>query len=223
MSVRVKICGITCVEDALAAGDAGADFIGVIVEIDGSPRSITPAAAKRIIGESRVPVVVLLEKSSADIVKIAERLQPHAIQLIGAAAPGMVETLASRISAKIWKTVQVPQRGAEGMSVSELRALITQYRAAGVDVIVLDTLVKLPGKTPKGGTGQVCDWDTAQQLAAEALLPLFLAGGISPSNARAAITAVHPYGIDLSSGVEKAPGKKDPRKITELMRMVRSA
>jgi phosphoribosylanthranilate isomerase len=50
MSVRVKICGITCVEDARAAGDAGADFIGVIVELDGSPRSISPAAAERIIG-----------------------------------------------------------------------------------------------------------------------------------------------------------------------------
>lgn len=223
MSVRVKICGITSVEDALAAGASGADFIGVIVEIDGSPRSISPAAAERIIGESPVPVVVLLEKSPAAIVKIAERLQPCAIQLIGAAAPGMVEKLASRISARIWKTLQVPQRGADGMSLRELRALITQYRAAGVDVIVLDTLVKLPGKTCKGGTGQVCDWDTAQQLAAEALLPLFLAGGISPANVREAITAVRPYGIDLSSGVEQAPGKKDPRKITELMRIVRTA
>ena len=203
--------------------NAGADFIGVIVEIDGSPRSISLAAAKRIVEKSPAPVVVLLEKSLPDIEKIAERLQPYAIQLIGAAAPGMVEKLAPRISARIWKTMQVPQRGAEGMSVSELRALITQYRAAGVDVIVLDTLVKLKDTAIKGGTGQVCDWDIAQQLAAEALVPLFLAGGIGPANVRAAITAVRPYGIDLSSGVEQAPGKKDPRKIAELMRIVRTA
>jgi len=223
MSVRVKICGITRVEDALAAGESGADFIGVIVEIDSSPRSISPAAARRIIEESRVPVVVLLEKSPADIEKIAEHLQPYAIQLVGAAAPGMVEKLASRISAGIWKTVQVPQRGVKGMSASELVARITQYRAAGVNVIVLDTLIKRQDNPPKGGTGQVCDWETAQQLAAEVQLPLFLAGGISPSNAREAITTVRPYGIDLSSGVEEAPGEKDPRKITELMRIVRTA
>jgi phosphoribosylanthranilate isomerase len=109
------------------------------------------------------------------------------------------------------------------MSVSELRALITQYRAAGVAAIVLDTLVKLKDTAIKGGTGQVCDWDIAQQLAAEALVPLFLAGGIGPANVRAAITAVRPYGIDLSSGVEQTPGKKDPRKIAELMRIVRTA
>jgi phosphoribosylanthranilate isomerase len=223
MSVRVKICGITRVEDALAAADSGADFIGVIVEIDGSPRSISPAAAKRIIEESRAPVVLLLEKSPADIEKITECLQPYAIQLIGAAAPGVVEKLASRISARIWKTVQVPQRGAQGMSANELREIMRQYRAAGVDVIVLDTLIKLPDKTLKGGTGQVCDWDTAQQLASEGLGPLFLAGGITPANAREAITRVRPYGIDLSSGVEEAPGKKDPRKIAELMRIVRTA
>ena len=219
MGVRVKICGITSVEDALAAGEAGADFIGVIVEIDGSPRSISPAAARRIIDASRVPVVVLLEKSPADIERIADRLQPHAIQLIGETDPGMVESLASRISAGIWKTVQVPQQGSGDESLAGLQAFIEQYRSAGVAAVVLDTLIK----NRKGGTGQVCDWDIAQQLAAHAQLPLFLAGGLNPANVRAAIIAVHPYGIDLSSGVEAAPGKKDPQKIIALMRMVRSA
>ena len=223
MGVRVKICGITSVEDALAAGDAGADFIGVIVEIEGSPRAISSAAARNIIEESRVPVVVLLEKSPSDIEKLADSLRPYAIQLIGEAAPGMVEKLTSRISVRIWKTVQVPQRGAGDALLAGLRAVIAQYHSAGIDAVVLDTLVKLPDKQYKGGTGQVCDWDTAQQLVAQSPLPLFLAGGINPSNAREAITAVHPYGIDVSSGVEAAPGRKDLHKIVALMRIVRSA
>jgi len=223
MGVRVKICGITSVEDALAAGDAGADFIGVIVEIEGTPRAVSSAAARRIIEESRVPVVVLLEKSPPDIERIADTLQPYAIQLIGEASPGMVEKLASRIRARIWKTVQVPQRGAEAAPLAGLRAVIEQYHSAGIEVVVLDTLVQRAHKTYKGGTGQVCDWDIAQQLAAQSPLPLFLAGGINPSNAHEAISAVHPHGIDVSSGVEKAPGKKDPQKIVALMRSVRSA
>lgn len=223
MGVRVKICGITSVEDALAAGASGADFIGVIVEVAGSPRSVSPAAARRIIENSPAPVVVLLDKEPADIEKIADSLQPYGIQLVGETAPGIVKNLASRIRSRIWKTVQVPQRSAGGAPVAALRGLIEQYHAAGVDVVVLDTLVQLEGKQYKGGTGQVCDWETAQQLAAEAPLPLFLAGGINPANVREAISTVHPYGIDLSSGVEEAPGKKDPHKIVELMRMVRSA
>lgn len=223
MSVRVKICGITSVEDALAAGDAGADFIGVIVEIEGSPRAVSSEAARRIIEESSVPVVVLLEKSPSDIERIADSLQPYAIQLIGEASPGMVEKLVSRISTRIWKTVQVPQRCEGCAQLAGLQAVLEQYHSAGIDVIVLDTLVQLPDKLCKGGTGQVCDWDAAQQLAAQSPLPLLLAGGINPSNAHEAITAVHPYGIDVSSGVEKAPGRKDPHKIVALMRMVRSA
>jgi phosphoribosylanthranilate isomerase len=222
MDIRVKICGITSVEDALAAGTSGADFIGVIVEVAGSPRSVSAAAARRIIENSSSPVVVLLEKEPADVERIADSLQPYGIQLVGETAPGIVESLASRIRPRIWKTVQVPQRSAGGAPAAALRALIEQYHAAGASVVVLDTLVQREGKQYKGGTGQVCDWETARKLAAEAPLPLFLAGGINPSNVREAISAVHPYGIDLSSGVEEAPGKKDPHKIVELMRMVRS-
>jgi phosphoribosylanthranilate isomerase len=223
MDVRVKICGITSVEDALAAGDAGADFIGVIVEIEGTPRAVSSAAARRIIEESRVPVVALLEKSPPDIERIADSLQPYAIQLIGEAVPGMVEKLASRISARIWKTVQVPQRGADASPLAGLRSVIEQYHSAGIEAVVLDTLVQVADKTYKGGTGKECDWNIARQLMAQSPLPLFLAGGINPSNAQQAISAVHPYGIDVSSGVEKAPGKKDPQKIVALMRIVRSA
>jgi phosphoribosylanthranilate isomerase len=134
----------------------------------------------------------------------------------------MVEKLASRIRSRIWKTVQVPQRGAEDAHLAELQTVIEQYHAAGVEVVVLDTLVKLPDRQYKGGTGQVCDWETAQRLVAQSLLPLFLAGGITPSNAREAITSVNPAGIDLSSGVETSPGRKDPHKILELMGIVRT-
>jgi phosphoribosylanthranilate isomerase len=222
MGIQVKICGITRVEDALAAAESGADFIGVIVEIGDSPRSVSPATAQRIIAASRAPVVMLLEKSPAEIEKIAGSLQPYAVQLVGEVEPETVERLVTRIRSRIWKTVQVPQRGAEHAPLAELRTLIEQYHSSGVEVVVLDTLVNLPDRQYKGGTGRVCDWETAQRLVAQSPLPLFLAGGITPSNAREAITSVHPAGIDLSSGVEAAPGKKDPHKIVELMRIVRT-
>jgi phosphoribosylanthranilate isomerase len=223
MSIRVKICGVTSVEDALAAAAVGADFVGVIVDIEGTPRAVSPAAAGRIIEKSRIPVVVLLEKTPADIERIANSLHPYAVQLIGATEPGMVETLAPRVSVRLWKTVQVPQRGAGDSALAGLRKLIERYHSAGIDIIVLDTLVVQADKTFKGGTGRVCDWNAARQLAAEAPLPLLLAGGIHPSNAREAIRTVHPWGIDVSSGVEEAPGKKDPHKIAALMRAARFA
>jgi phosphoribosylanthranilate isomerase len=109
------------------------------------------------------------------------------------------------------------------MSVAQINSQIENYRAAGVDVIVLDTLVKHRGSIKKGGTGQTCDWKMAHQIVASAPLPIFLAGGITPLNVREAVMAVRPQGIDVSSGVELKPGKKDTDKIIQLIQTVRAA
>ena len=95
---------------------------------------------------------------------------------------------------------------------------INNYKNAGADTIVLDTLVS----KKKGGTGQTCDWDTAERLVKDIDMPLFLAGGINPENVCAAVRKVRPYGIDLSSGVEKAPAQKDPQKIRALVNNIKT-
>lgn len=83
--------------------------------------------------------------------------------------------------------------------------------------MVLDTLVK----KKKGGTGQICDWSTAEKLVSSSPVPVFLAGGITPVNVKKALDQVQPYGIDVSSGVEIKPGRKDPQKIKQLMQNIK--
>ena len=223
MGVAVKICGITSSEDARVATNAGADFIGVIAEIEGSPRSVSIETAKQLISSSTAPVVLLLEKKQPDVIRIANDLNPYAVQLIGHIEYTAVEHLKALIPCKIWKTMQIPQRDSAEVSAAEIDSQIENYRAAGVDVIVLDTLVSHRGSIKKGGTGVTCDWSMAHQIVVSAPLPIFLAGGITPLNVREAIKAVQPQGIDVSSGVELSLGKKDPDKIIQLIRTVRTA
>jgi len=223
MDVAVKICGITSSEDAHSAAQAGADFIGVIVEIEGSPRSVYKETAQHIITSVSTPSILLLEKRPSEVINIARDLNPYAVQLIGHIECTAIEHLKAHIPCKIWKTLQIPQRESDEVSAAEINSQIKSYRAAGVDVIVLDTLVRHKGSIKKGGTGQTCDWRMAHEIVASAPLPIFLAGGITPLNVREAVMAVYPQGIDTSSGVELKPGKKDPDKILQLIQTVRAA
>jgi phosphoribosylanthranilate isomerase len=223
MSVAVKICGITNIEDAHSAAQAGADFIGVIVEIEGSRRSVSIEKAQHVITSVTTHSVLLLEKRPSEVINIANDLTPYAIQLIGHIECTAIEHLKAHIPCNIWKTLQIPQRESDQVSVAKINREIEDYRAAGVDVIVIDTLVRHKGSIKKGGTGQTCDWRMAHEIVASAPLPIFLAGGITPLNVREAVMAVCPQGIDTSSGVELKPGKKDPDKIVQLIQTVRAA
>lgn len=218
MKTCVKICGITNVIDALAVAQFRADFIGVIVGIDDSIRSVPIAEARIIRDTSPVPVILLVEKPYQDICSIVENIKPHGIQLVGNYAYDVIRKLKDATGCALWKTVHVPQNKGGDHSARRLYEHIEHYRAAGIEVIVLDTMVH----NKKGGTGQTCDWDIAEKLVADCSIPIFLAGGITPRNVREAVTRVKPYGIDLSSGVEHCPGKKDPDKISLLMQNIRA-
>ena len=98
-----------------------------------------------------------------------------------------------------------------------MKSATEKYHGAGVDVVVLDAMA---GKK-RGGTGRLCDWGTARKLVDSSPVSVFLAGGITPANVREAVNQVRPSGIDLSSGVEKTPGRKDPGKISELMKNIK--
>lgn len=220
MKTLVKICGITRVEDAQAAQQCGVDFIGVIVDIEESPRAVSVETAGAIIAGSPVPVVLLLEKPQEEIVKITKELKPFAVQLIGDYACRTLQNLKAKGVARIWKTYHLPKDERDNLALGDACEVLATYRASGVDVVVFDTMVIQGNTRKKGGTGEVCDWRLAGKLVARVRMPIFLAGGISPVNASEAINVVHPYGIDLSSGVEIAPGIKDAKKIAALMQIV---
>jgi phosphoribosylanthranilate isomerase len=204
--VRVKICGITNLDDALVATAMGAHALGFIFAE--SPRRIDPAEAEKII-RSLPPLVktvgVFVNEDPERIKEIITFCGLDLIQLHGDESPGIGLGLMPR-SIKAFRIQN--DRDVEN---------IKRYQGA-VRAILLDTFQK--GKA--GGTGRSFDWSLAVK-AKEAGLPVILAGGLGPENIREAIAAVKPYAVDVNSGIEERPGKKDPVLMKQLMEKIRDS
>ncbi len=200
---RVKICGITSVEDAQAAVRAGADALGFVF-VPGTPRHISADAAANIIAGLPpfvVPVGVFLDQSAEEIVAAVSRCRLQVVHLHGSEPP----ELSRRIPAPGIKARRI--RGREDL------APLAWYPARA---FLLDAYVE--GKP--GGTGTAFPWELAVGAASRA--PIVLAGGLTPENVAEAVRRIRPYGVDVSSGVERAPGRKDHRKMEEFIAHVRS-
>ncbi len=202
---RVKICGITNREDALAAAEAGADALGFVFAP--SARRIEPSAAAaicRALPPFVARVGVFVDEAVEGIRAIARTCGLTAIQLHGAEPPCYAEELAE------WQVLRAVRLRNE-----ESLAELERWRCAG---FVLDAYVEgLPG-----GTGQTARWDIARE-AAHRGHRVILAGGLTPGNVADAIVAVRPYGVDASSGLEREPGRKDPPRIAQFLHAVRHA
>ncbi len=223
--VEVKVCGVTTVEDAHLVAKAGADYIGVVIEVNSSPRRLTVAQARPICEQSTLPVVTLFFNAEAEQIRRAIAvLHPHAVQLLGQEPPSLVKTLKTVVACELWKSIHLPPAGSGDVDIAEHKDRVNSLVDAGIDVIVIDTVVHSTQESPRyGGTGQVNNWDTAKRLVEAVRIRTFLAGGINPDNVQQAIELVHPYGVDLCSGVEAAPGRKDPEKLRRLMSAVGNA
>jgi len=223
-TVRIKVCGITTAEDALMVAEAGADYVGVIVGIDESPRRVTLSQARTIREQSLLPVVLLFrDKKEEQIEEAVALLAPHAVQLQGEEYTVLAARLAGRLPCEIWKAVHLPPEGVGRSEVSRQIRNALSMEEAGVSAILVDTVVS-EGETRRyGGTGQVSDWRLARRVVDAVAVPAFLAGGINPENVGEAIRAVRPFGIDLASGVEVSVGQKDPEKVRRLVQAVREA
>lgn len=204
MYTRIKICGITNLEDAHAAAALGADALGFIFVPD-TPRYIEPEDAKRIISD--LPPFIITVGVFADvlpevILQTVETCGLNALQLHGSETP---EYCSEINGPKLIKAFRIKDRN----SLSSIPA----YR---VSAYLLDTYVK--GK--KGGTGETFNWD----LAAEAKKygRIIVAGGLTPENAAQAIKHVRPYAVDVGSGVEASPGKKDHSKVKAFIENIRA-
>jgi len=197
--IRVKICGITRAEDAQAAVAAGADYLGFIF-YEKSPRYIAPEKAAEIIagltGEVK-KVGVFVNASIPEIFDVMAQCRLDMIQLHG----DEPEAFAAQFPrSRVWKAVHMTDSDDIG-----------RWRSYPAAALVLDAR----SGDQRGGTGLQCDWTVAAQAAAR--YPVMLAGGITPENAAAAVRAVRPFGLDVNSGVETAPGIKDAEKIRTLI------
>ncbi|MBI5050709.1 MAG: phosphoribosylanthranilate isomerase [Nitrospirae bacterium] len=193
--VRIKICGITNLKDAIAAAEYGADALGFIF-YPRSPRAVTPRTARNII--SKLPpfvttVGVFVDKKPADIEKIVKITGLNIVQLHGSEPPEDC-----KLSMKVIKAIKV-------RALTDLK-ILKKYKT--VSAFLLDTY----SSKIHGGTGQVFNWDIA--VEAKKFGRIILAGGLTPENIEQAVKQVQPYGVDVVTGVEgNKKGIKDHKKL----------
>ncbi|MHB9024307.1 MAG: phosphoribosylanthranilate isomerase [Armatimonadota bacterium] len=202
--IRVKICGITQPDDALLAAEFGADALGFIF-YPKSPRYVTPEAAREIIERLPpfvTPVAVVVNETAEEIHRVMTISGCQVVQLHGDEPPELIETLT-------WPAIK-----SCAVSAPDDLAPIARYPLARA--ILLDT--RVAGQY--GGTGQTFDWTIARE-ARRYGKPIILAGGLTPDNIADAIRAGEPWAVDVSSGVEQEPGKKDPEKLRRLFVAIR--
>jgi phosphoribosylanthranilate isomerase len=207
-NTRVKICGVTSPADAELAVSAGAWAIGMVFHSE-SPRLCDPVAAAEIgarIRRRAEVVGVFVNAPLDEVVAAAENASLTMLQLHGDEGPSYCEEARRRTSLRVIKAVRVRDAGA-----------VRHVSAYKTDFHMLDTYK--PGVP--GGTGERFDWALAREHLGD--VPLILAGGVGPQNAREAIDVVRPFALDVSSGVETAPGLKDPQKLQRLFAAVREA
>jgi phosphoribosylanthranilate isomerase len=201
--VKVKICGITNLEDAQAAIEAGADLLGFNFYRK-SARYIEPEAAHLIVGKirsgGRVPqlIGVFVNSPLIEVQSILREVDLDQAQLHGDES---IELLAQVEGFKALR----PQ------SLDEAEKQTKTYAVESEPTVLIDAY----RKGEYGGTGQVGDWSIAAKIARE--YPILLAGGLTPDNVAEAIRQVQPWGVDVASGVESSPGKKDVAKMRALI------
>jgi phosphoribosylanthranilate isomerase len=197
--VRVKICGITNLDDAMAAVEWGADALGFVFAP--SPRQVTLKQASRVVAESPpfiCKVGVFVNSNLETVREVMNICNLDLAQLHGSESPDFCQALSPRVI----KSFRVKNES--------VLALLPQYK---VSAYLLDSY------DPQlvGGTGQVFNWDIAKKAIQYGRI--ILSGGLSPDNVCQAIAKVHPYAVDVSSGVESSPGKKDHGKLCTFLRL----
>jgi phosphoribosylanthranilate isomerase len=202
-AVRIKICGITNTQDAVAAAELGADAVGFVFAP--SPRQVSPEKAREII-IALPPLVqavgVFLDEDPEKVASIADFCRLDLLQFHGKESAAYC----ARFGRRVIKAVRVQNRGGlKGCS---------EYSSI-VDALLLDSYVS--GRS--GGTGLTFDWNLA--LEAKRYGRIILAGGLNPDNVAAAISAAKPYAVDASSGLEQEPGVKDHEKMARFIQTVR--
>jgi phosphoribosylanthranilate isomerase len=205
---RFKICGLTRLDDARLAVEAGAWAIGLILW-EGSERRCELPEAERISRalRRRAEVCGVFVNAPLDeVAAVADAVGLTMVQLHGDEGPAFCAEVARRTGAKVVKAARVRT----GADVRDLSRFHTDYH-------LLDTF--RPDR--RGGTGEAFDWELA--AARRSPVPLILSGGLTPENVAAAIAAARPFAVDVASGTEASPGRKDPEKLLAFAAAVRAA
>ena len=207
--MKIKICGISNLDDALAVSRAGADYVGMIFALK-SPRAVSPQDACAIAmargsGEISASLVGVFQNAPAgEILRRAKEFSLSAVQLHGGESEEFVREISGR-GFEVWKAFWL-----------ETSADVEAALASRADRILADS--RAGGKL--GGTGKTADWDLARRVSEKR--SVVLAGGISPENAERAAREVAPFALDVNSSVEILPRKKDIEKISKFLEKIKN-
>ncbi len=205
---KIKFCGITNLADAERAREAGAWAIGLVLW-PRSRRRCAPGEAAEIAAKlrRRVEVVgVFVNPTLAHLARMSEEIGLTMVQLHGDEGPSFCAEAARRTGCKVIKATRVNS----GADIQALVPFATDYH-------LLDS--RVAGR--RGGTGETFDWELAR--AHRGPVPMILSGGLTPANVAEAISVVKPFAVDVASGVESAPGRKDPHKLEQFVKAVAGA
>jgi phosphoribosylanthranilate isomerase len=202
---RVKICGLTTHSDLEAAVAAGADAVGLISDVaTDTPREVPAELAVELARAAPPFVTTVLVTRVADpdaAVDLAGRVQPDVVQVHGDLTTGDLAYLSANVTGDVMPAVTPAGAG-------ELDAV--------ADALVVDSL----DDAGAGGTGETHDWAATRELVTSLSAPIVLAGGLTPGNVASAVETVDPYAVDVASGVEARPGRKDPEAVSSFVRAV---
>jgi len=213
VTVTVKICGLATSEALDAALDAGADMVGFVF-FPPSPRHLAFAAARTMgarVGGRAEKVALTVDADDALLEGIVEALRPDVLQLHGHESPARVASLKKRFGRPVMKAIAV--------AAADDLAIVDAY--AGIaDRLLFDARAPREATRP-GGLGNAFDWRLLEDIRPG--VPFLLSGGLDAANVAEALRITHAPGVDVSSGVERAPGDKDPDKIRAFVRAARDA
>jgi phosphoribosylanthranilate isomerase len=212
LTVQVKICGVTTPADARHAADAGADAVGLNF-YPKSPRFLTPSAAAaivRVLPPFTAPVGVFVGMPLRQVCAVAFQLGLRGVQTYDDRPP----------DDDAFPFAHIPAfRVADAAQLDAVRRYVERARTADRPpaAVLIDSFVA----GQMGGTGHVAPWHLLAGF--DPGVPVILAGGLTPENVGEAVAAVRPWGVDVASGVESEPGRKDPEKVARFVRSVRDA
>lgn len=210
----IKICGMTNLEDAQAAVEAGADAVGFVFH-EKSPRKVTMETAREIVKHlpESVDKVGVFVEASPYVAEISDRTGLTVAQIYLHAQSALNDEY----------LMQLPCRAIPAISLGAVgeNELCGFHVSFAIRDRVLAVLLDSGNSQRPGGTGEVFDWHIASDLADEAGINLVVAGGLRPDNVGDAIRIMKPWGVDVVSGVEAHPGKKDPEKVRAFVKAVR--
>lgn len=214
--VFAKICGITSIEEARQVAAAGADMLGFHISLEHSRNPITPQKSQEIIAalpEGVASVMVTTEVDPQKIVALAKEAGVSAVQLHGDVDPAGIHAI---------KTALPYLKAYKVINVGDVGALLEAERYEGAaDAILLDSAISPEGQ--RGGTGKTHDWKISRSIVESQRIPVILAGGLNAENVADAIRTVHPYAVDVNSGVSNPDGTKNIEKVQAFIAAAKAA